>query len=199
MFRTLPKKSVMGVLLMSRWNRSVLTATWLMHCRGGHTCIAIATQTNYYYLAYVHHRLKLALMCVLTTCKKMARVTVLQLRRRQRIWIKFTFTLMWPMNYPASVLWHCWLSITKSILLVKTEWWGASMAICLQRGASDLHMVQLMPLPPHHLLLHYNWERFTFLVPGYPGFTGKDAIKYVSKCVCTNYMYVCCVRNHRLP
>jgi len=23
---------------------------------------------------------------------------------------------------------------------------------CLERGANDLHMVQLMPLPPHHLL-----------------------------------------------
>jgi len=28
------------------------------------------------------------------------------------------------------------------------------MAICLERGADDLHMVQLMPLPPHHFLLH---------------------------------------------
>jgi len=27
-----------------------------------------------------------------------------------------------------------------------TEWWGAGMVICLQRGA-DLHMAQLMPLP----------------------------------------------------
>ena len=25
------------------------------------------------------------------------------------------------------------------------------MVICLERGATDLHMVQLMPLPPHHL------------------------------------------------
>jgi len=28
------------------------------------------------------------------------------------------------------------------------------MVICLERGANDLHMVQLMPLPPHHLLLY---------------------------------------------
>ena len=28
----------------------------------------------------------------------------------------------------------------------KTEWWGAGMVICLERGA-DLHTVQLMPLP----------------------------------------------------
>ena len=28
----------------------------------------------------------------------------------------------------------------------KTEWWGAGVVICLERGA-DLHMAQLMPLP----------------------------------------------------
>jgi len=27
------------------------------------------------------------------------------------------------------------------------------MVICLEQGANDLHMVQLMPLPPRHLLL----------------------------------------------
>ena len=36
----------------------------------------------------------------------------------------------------------------------KIEYWGAGMAICLERGASGLHMVQLLPLPPHRLLLH---------------------------------------------
>jgi len=29
---------------------------------------------------------------------------------------------------------------------VKTEWWGAGVVICLERG-TDLHMAQLMPLP----------------------------------------------------
>jgi len=28
----------------------------------------------------------------------------------------------------------------------KTEWWGAGVVICLERGA-DLHMAQLMPVP----------------------------------------------------
>jgi len=28
----------------------------------------------------------------------------------------------------------------------KTEWWGAGVVICLERGA-ELHMAQLMPLP----------------------------------------------------
>jgi len=37
---------------------------------------------------------------------------------------------------------------------VKIEWWGASMVICLEWGANDLRIVQLMPLLPHHLLLH---------------------------------------------
>ena len=30
----------------------------------------------------------------------------------------------------------------------KTEWWGAGVVICLERGADCLHMVQLMPLHP---------------------------------------------------
>jgi len=36
----------------------------------------------------------------------------------------------------------------------KIECWGAGMVIYLQRGAKGLNMVQLMPPPPHHLLLH---------------------------------------------
>jgi len=28
------------------------------------------------------------------------------------------------------------------------------MAICLEQDANDVRMVRLMPLPPHHLLLH---------------------------------------------
>jgi len=34
----------------------------------------------------------------------------------------------------------------KGIRPVKTEWWGAGVVICLERGA-DLPMAQLMPLP----------------------------------------------------
>jgi len=32
------------------------------------------------------------------------------------------------------------------------EWWGTDVVICLEWGANDLHMFQLMPLPPHQLL-----------------------------------------------
>jgi len=41
------------------------------------------------------------------------------------------------------------------------------MVICLERSANDLYMVQLMSLPPHHLLLQYILEWFAFLVPAY--------------------------------
>jgi len=34
------------------------------------------------------------------------------------------------------------------------------MVICLKRGANDLCMVQLMPLPPHHFLIHKNPDWF---------------------------------------
>jgi len=35
----------------------------------------------------------------------------------------------------------------------KIECWGTGVVICVECGANDLHMVQLMPLPPHDLLL----------------------------------------------
>jgi len=49
----------------------------------------------------------------------------------------------------------------------KTEWWGAGMVICLQRGA-DLHVAQLMPLPLTVSCLSKSQIGFTFLVPAYP-------------------------------
>ena len=63
------------------------------------------------------------------------------------------------------------------------------MVVWLERGANDLHTVQLMPLPPHHLLLHQNPVVLTFLLPAYPGCPGKEAVKRVS------YYYYC--HHHR--
>ena len=57
------------------------------------------------------------------------------------------------------------------------------MVICLEQGANDLNMVQLMPLPPHHLWIHQNPDWFNlsvFLVPVYPGCPRKEAVKRVS-------------------
>jgi len=63
----------------------------------------------------------------------------------------FWWNSEWP--YLLSAILHAFSALT---LLVgqqeghpackKTEWWGAGVAICLERGA-DLHMAQLMPLP----------------------------------------------------
>ena len=62
--------------------------------------------------------------------------------------------------------------------LWKTEWWGAGMAICLERGA-DLHMAQLMPLPLTVSCFSKIQTGFTFLVLAHPGGHGKWAIKRV--------------------
>ena len=58
------------------------------------------------------------------------------------------------------------------------------MIICLERGANDLYVVQLTPLPPRHLLLQQNPEWFILLVPTYPGCPGKKGVKRLCVCVC---------------
>jgi len=60
----------------------------------------------------------------------------------------------------------------------KTEWWGAGVVICLQRGA-DLHMAQLMPQPLTISCFSKIQIGFTFLVPADPGSPGKRAVKWV--------------------
>jgi len=77
----------------------------------------------------------------------------------------------------------------KRIWPVKTEWWGAGMVICLERGA-DLHMAQLMPC--HSLSLASVKSRlvFTFLVPAHLRSPGKRAVKRV--CVLVNLSFSVC-------
>ena len=71
----------------------------------------------------------------------------------------------------------------------KTEWWGAGMVICLERGA-DLHMAQLMPLPLTISCFSKIQIGFTFLVPAHPGSPGKRAIKRVCVCVGATKTYI---------
>ena len=72
------------------------------------------------------------------------------------------------------------------------------MVICLERGANDLHMVQLMPLPPPSSLASLKSRMvFTFLVPAYPGCPGKEAVKWVFVFVLAYvcyFSYVCMLR-----
>jgi len=64
----------------------------------------------------------------------------------------------------------------------KTEWWGAGMVVCLERGA-DLHAAQLMPLPLTVSCSSKIQIGFTFLVPANPDSPGKRAVKRVCVCV----------------
>ena len=93
----------------------------------------------------------------------------------------YEMMLPWP-----SVLWHCWLGSRKGNRPVKTEWWGAGVVTCLERGA-DLHMVQLMPLLLTVSCFSKIQIGFTFLVPAYPGSPGKRSL---NGCECVFLMYV---------
>ena len=88
-----------------------------------------------------------------------------------------------------SVLWRCLLGGKKGIRPVKTEWWGADVVICLERGA-DLHMAQLMPLPLTASCFSKIQIGFTFLVPAHLGSPGKRADKRVCVCVCVFCAYL---------
>ena len=64
----------------------------------------------------------------------------------------------------------------------KTEWWGAGVVICLERGA-DLHVAQLMPLSFTISCFSEIQIGFTFLVLAHPDSPGKRAVKRACVCV----------------
>ena len=64
----------------------------------------------------------------------------------------------------------------------KTEWLGAGVVVCLERGA-DLHMAQLMPLPLTVSCFSKIHIGFTFLVLADPGSPGQRAVKRMCVCV----------------
>ena len=77
----------------------------------------------------------------------------------------------------------------KGIRPVKTEWWGAGVVICLERGA-DLHMAQLMPLPLTVSCFSKIQIGFTFLVlafwychPDKGPLNGRVCVLLAWKCV----------------
>jgi len=82
----------------------------------------------------------------------------------------------------------CYVAVSVLTLLVgwqeghlackKTEWWGAGMVICLERGAA-LRMARLMPLPLTVSCFNDIQIGFTFLVPAYLGSPGQRAVKQV--------------------
>ena len=90
----------------------------------------------------------------------------------RRHWYVCWFYMHCLMRILPSVLWRCWLGGRKGIRPVKTEWWGAGVLICLERGA-DLHTAQLMPLPITISCFIKIQIGFTFLVPVDPSCPGK--------------------------
>jgi len=62
------------------------------------------------------------------------------------------------------------------------------VVICLERGANNLHMVQLMPLPPIISGFIKIQNGFAFLVPAYLGCPGWKKGRYCSLCLATLYM-----------
>jgi len=91
------------------------------------------------------------------------------------------------LNLLPSVHWDCWLGGRKGIRPVKTEWWGAGVVICLERGG-DLHMAQMMPVPLTVSCFSKVQIGFTFLVPAHLGNPGKRAVKRVCVCVCVSFL-----------
>ena len=90
--------------------------------------------------------------------------------------IKSEYNMIWILN--AGNIKSVYITAHKLI-----RWWGAGLVICLQLAANDLHMVQLMPLPPRNILLQQNPEWFILLVSAYPGYPGKKAVKRLRVCV----------------
>jgi len=69
---------------------------------------------------------------------------------------------------------------------IRPQWWGAGVVICLERGA-DLHMAQLMPLPPTVSCFSKIQIDCTFLVLADPGSPRQIAVKRV--CVCKTHTF----------
>jgi len=73
----------------------------------------------------------------------------------------------------------------------KTDWWGAGMVICPERGA-DLHMAQLMPLLVTVSCFSKIQISFILLVLAHPGSPWQRAVKWV--CVLLTYDMWCTFR-----
>jgi len=76
-----------------------------------------------------------------------------------------------------SVLWHCWLSSRKSIQPIKS--WVIRLGAGMEWSANDLHVAQLMPLPPIISCFIKIQNSSAFLVPVYPGCPRKWLVRWM--------------------
>ena len=80
------------------------------------------------------------------------------------------------------------------------------MVVCLERGANDFHMVQLIPLLPLSYLLKKNPEWCIILVLAYPVCHGKRplsmycsvVVTYITYCLHSYENKACLHRCHKL-
>ena len=84
-------------------------------------------------------------------------------------WLENVMLLLLLLAKP-SVLWRCWLGGRKGIRPVKTEWWGADVAICLEHSAdlrepSWCHCHSLSLASGKSRLVLPFWYRLTWVVP----------------------------------
>ena len=133
---------------------SMNTALWLLICSTieEHSLIYLLTKTTDFSMTFRDASIFMPRMSIVKLSKVKSRL------------LKY---LQWPARsheYPVSVIlpyWRMasatpdlqlWLpsrhrkTVTYLLTYLQSEWWGAGMVICLERGA-DLHMAQLMPLP----------------------------------------------------
>jgi len=64
-------------------------------------------------------------------------------------WILTWQLLVLASRYPTRYLVRISLVHQHCFLTANQEWWGADVLVCLERGADDLNMVHLTPLPTH--------------------------------------------------
>ena len=92
----------------------------------------------------------------------------------------------------ANVTYHNYFSLSALVLLVgclvehvACKKLSDEVFICLEQGADELHLVQLLPLPPHHLLLHSNPDWFNLSDAVLPILSWKRGM---GVCECHNYL-----------
>ena len=86
--------------------------------------------------------------------------------------------------YVPSVLWHCRLGGRKSIQPVNTWVMGCWHDYLSEARCKDLHIVHLMPLPPHHLC----FRKLRLVYPfgaSLPRLSWKKAVKRLCLCLPT--------------
>jgi len=130
------------------------------------------------------------MMCIVSKCEKSSQcsnrdcsVSTLEVVRCNQIWFLVVF-LCGHVAFSALTLLVGRQEGHPAVK--KTEWWGAGVVICLERGA-DLHMAQRMPLPLTVSCFS------TFLVPAHPCSPRQRAVKQVCVCVCFLVEMMCLV------